>query len=145
MKRFALVPAVFALVAMVAACTEVTAPDASGPLFRHGGDHVVPIKGDFAYSPTGNTPVTCTGDGFEAQDVSGPGKASHLGETAFALTVVSCYVGQSTLTLNGLTTLTGANGDAIFVTSTSVFDLAGQFGAFTTTGTITGGTGSRPG
>ena len=40
MKRLAIIPTAFALVAMVAACTEGTAPDVSQPLFRHGGDHM---------------------------------------------------------------------------------------------------------
>ena len=39
MKRIALIPTAFALVAMAAACADMNAPDASGPLFRHGGDH----------------------------------------------------------------------------------------------------------
>ena len=149
MKRFAIVPAAIALLATVTACTDMAAPDASGPLFRHGGDHTVPIKGDFAYSPIGNPPVACVG-GFAASDVSGPGETSHLGTTTFEFTVVSCATdfGTETLTLIGPFTLTAANGDAIFFgPSTVIFDLseflAGTsiFGALEFTGEITGGTG----
>ena len=149
MKRSALIPTAFALATMLAACTDVNAPDASGPLFRHSGDHTVPIKGDFAYSPSG--PQVVCKDGFEApRIVSGPGETSQLGETVFEFTVDDCATdfGAATLTINGSFTLTGANGDAIWVgTSTGVFDISGVlagetlFGAFELVGQITGGTG----
>ena len=148
MKRSALIPTAFALATMLAACTDVNAPDASGPLFRHSGDHTVPIKGDFAYSPSGPQ-VVCV-NGFAAPGiVSGPGETSQLGETVFEFTVADCATdfGAATLTINGSFTLTGANGDAIWVgISTGVFDISGvlvgdQFGAFEIVGQITGGTG----
>ena len=146
MKRFAIVPTVFALVVMVAACTDMSAPDGSGPLFMHGGDHVVPIKGDFAYSDTGQPPVICEG-AFAAGDISGPGEASHLGKTVFEFSTVTCVADlvAQTLTIFGASTFTGANGDAFFFTSTNVFDLTAigpdGVGPFTFTGDLAGGTG----
>ena len=122
------------------------------PAFARGGIHgegMVPIKGNFVYFTDFTvTPVAC-GGGVMAGEVSGPGQASHLGETVFKFTTVTCSVdfGAATLTVFGPTTLTGANGDYISAESIGVFDLSelfagtSPFGALTLTGEITDGTG----
>lgn len=51
MKRLAIIPTVFALVAMVAACADMTAPEVSPPQFRGPVDSTVPARLDVNSSP----------------------------------------------------------------------------------------------
>ena len=150
-KRATVILATFSLLLMACEGTIVSPEVDVSPAFARGGIHgegMVPLTGDFAYSDTGGPLVDC-GGGLAAGDVSGPGTASHLGKTTFEFHTVSCATdfGAATLTLVGSFTLTGANGDAISVDATAIFDLSellagtSPFGALDVTGSITGGTG----
>ena len=64
MKRLAIIPTVFALVAMVAACTDMTAPEVTPPQFGHGGPVVGQCPIGWERIHDDGTGLDLNGDGF---------------------------------------------------------------------------------